>query len=372
MIVRYTDLAEQEAQMHEEKPFLKRWRWYFELSAQRGKEGHLSLFRQLSEMAVLTMFYGVRPGYYHASGFWRRSIPWKDKRGHITGRRFGKLVDSLNHPRYHKLSQHKVVEKALLQLLNIPTPRYLGYLNAGSGRCADGSPLTGADDLMRLVNNTDESRICFKLVEGFGGLGFDAVEVIREGGEPQFRLLRDGSIMTIGEYYDSRDDIARGGSVMLETYMEQHPRLAEFNPSSVNTLRLWALERDSGDVEIVLAYFRMGRQGMLVDNITSGGIGAPIDLETGILRKAIDALPGRCEFPVHPDHGAQIDGVKLYAFEEAKSLARSCLKAFPRMKFAGIDVAISTNGPVILEMNVTPDGASAGIVDIPHRKIFFP
>ena len=45
---------------------------------------------------------------------------------------------------------------------------------------------------------------------------------------------------------------------------------------------------------------------------------------------------------------------ELPFWEQVKALAESCLASFPRLCFAGLDIAISPTGPVVVELNVQP------------------
>jgi hypothetical protein len=79
---------------------------------------------------------------------------------------------------------------------------------------------------------------------------------------------------------------------------------------------------------VILCYLRIGRAGSLVDNHYSGGIVAPIDLETGSVHAAIDGLPERDVYTCHPDHGALIEGQRIPFFSEALSLPGGlCLRS---------------------------------------------
>jgi len=95
----------------------------------------------------------------------------------------------------------------------------------------------------------------------------------------------------------------------------------------------------------------------------------PIDMKSGKLGTAIDGSSSREEFTVHPEHGSQIEGICVPHWQEAMDLAKQCLQAFPRLKFAGLDIAFSNEGPCILEMNASPAREGAAIVDLPTGRI---
>jgi len=339
---------------------------YGHLMRQRAREGHLSFLRQSIEMLALALLTGNGPGYYLAAGHYRQEISWRDKRMHLGGKAYRDRVSVLNPPRLRPLTQNKLVEKSLLVSLGFPTPRFVGFLHPERGRTSAGQRLGSCDELAALLRNHLGGRIAFKLLEGWAGQGFFAADIDSAGGGLRVVVSgkgHDSRAVPVESFYQTL--LAGRGSAgrVIEEYFSQHPIMARFNPSSVNTCRIWAAAERSGPARAVLAYVRMGREGSVVDNQSAGGIVAPIDLETGVTRAAIDGLPTRATFERHPDHGAPIEGCSLPFWREAKALAEESVSAFPGLRFAGVDIAIGPNGPTILELNASPDreGALAGV-----------
>jgi hypothetical protein len=149
----------------------------------------------------------------------------------------------------------------------------------------------------------------------------------------------------------------------------QHEVLSKLNPTSVNTLRLWIRQNDDSTATVLLGFLRIGRSGAIVDNAGSGGMVTPVDLQSGVLRPAMNYSPERPTFSVHPDHGARIEGIRLPFFDDALALARSCVIAFPHIRFAGVDVAIAPDGPKMIELNVSPDLTNAAVVGFPSKGL---
>src|SRR5690625_3408196 len=144
------------------------------MSRRRASEGHLGLGRQLVEMVMLRTLHGVGPGYYHTAGFWRRGLSWREKTSQLGARAYQRRIMKLNPAAYHKLSGNKIAEKALLNLFDIPTPRFLGRLEARAGRDSAGRPLRDASDLEQIVNRLHAERLEIgrpEGPEGFGGKG---------------------------------------------------------------------------------------------------------------------------------------------------------------------------------------------------------
>lgn len=340
---------------------------YGALSRRRASEGHLPMWRQLVEMLGLLVLTGNGPGLYHIAGFWRREIGWADKLAQLGHFAYRRRLRSLNSPGFVKLAQNKLVEKGLLTLVGVPTPAFHGFLHPVKGRAADGRELRTADDLAQLIESRALSRFCVKRVQGWAGRNFDIAEVVRDGGRLRLQLSGAGRTVDLDEFIEMRRIVGGKVGSLIEDYLVQHPQMAAFNPSSVNTYRIWVREGRDGRGYARLAYLRMGRAGAIVDNQSAGGIVAPVNMDTGMIAAAIDGLPERRAFACHPDHGAPIAGQPAPMWQESRRLAETVLELFPGLRFAGVDVAVSTAGPVILELNPSPDRIGAAFVDVPSK-----
>ena len=332
------------------------------LTKQRASEGHLTAARQIAEMALLLPLRGVGPAYYHMAGLWRRDLSWGDKACHMSVLEYRRALHRLNPEDYRKLSQNKIAEKALLTLFNLPTPRFVGRLREGIGLDASGKRLVSPVDLAELLEVTRLQKLVCKELEGHGGKGGHIVEVL--AGEPIRISPLGGSVpVTLDEFCRNPLMLHRRGDWLIEEYFVQHPVLAAINPTSVNTVRIWVRRHHDGESEVVTAYLRIGRAGATVDNVESGGIVAAIDCKTGTLQTAQDADMRRRLHPRHPDHGALIEGISLPHWLEVERIAKMALGAFPELHFAGLDIAIGMQGPVVLELNVIPGREGAGRID---------
>jgi hypothetical protein len=93
-----------------------------------------------------------------------------------------------------------------------------------------------------------------------------------------------------------------------------------------------------------------------LDNISQGGICIDIDMDSGMLRKGYTLYKyGHVEYESHPDTNFKFYGTKLPYFREVKELAVAAHKCFPMFALVGWDIAITENGPTIIEGNRVPD-----------------
>lgn len=78
--------------------------------------------------------------------------------------------------------------------------------------------------------------------------------------------------------------LSYGDDFILQEAIEQHPDLARFNPTSVNTLRLLTYRSVKDErVHVVAGILRIGRSGEVCDNAHMGGRIVGINLRTGNL-----------------------------------------------------------------------------------------
>ena len=316
-----------------------------------ARDGGLPYWRQAAEMLWLKATRDVGVHYYQTARMWHRDMPWREKLGHLGTRDYERALASANPMQYRKLSQHKLPEKALLTMLGVPTPRFLGFAHPVGGRTPDGTPLETREDFARFIAGLDEDRACFKLMEGHSGSGFVAARIVRGPAGPMLAHLGGHETLTPEEFYDRYVVTANAGR-LIEAFLDQHPDLSWFNETSVNTLRILVYAPTGERARVIGAYVRIGRQGAIVDNHGAGGILAGIELGSGRVGVAYDAAHE--PHTHHPDTGRAIEGRVLPYWRESKELAQRTLDAFPMMRFAGFDVAVTPTGPAVIEINNFP------------------
>lgn len=144
------------------------------------------------------------------------------------------------------------------------------------------------------------------------------------------------------------------GVTLLEECIQQHPDLAAICPTSVNTLRIATLMGDKKQ-GIVYAFIRIGA-GAVVDNVDQGGMAAPIDIDTGVIR-TVGANKNGDRFEYHPITGTRIPGTKIPYWEDAKAMCLKAAQVVPQLRFIAWDVAVTPDGPVFIEGNSFPSHA---------------
>jgi hypothetical protein len=137
---------------------------------------------------------------------------------------------------------------------------------------------------------------------------------------------------------------------MVEAYVEQHPRLKEISPTGLNTVRVITQEA-AGTIIILAARLRISVNSS-VDNMAAGNLAAPLDTETGIITGSAvysDITKPACEF--HPVTGVKLTGFQVPFWPEIIDLVKSAASKAKRNRSIGWDVAVTENGPELIEGN---------------------
>ena len=138
---------------------------------------------------------------------------------------------------------------------------------------------------------------------------------------------------------------------IVEDLIIQHSKINALYPGSVNTVRIVTFLKNN-KVNIMVAYLRIGKD-KPVDNIRSGGILIPIDLEKGITI-TVGSDYNNNVFESHPVTQKKLIGFEIPMWNESVNLVIEAAKKHKEVGIVGWDVAITEKGPVVIEGNYYP------------------
>ena len=146
--------------------------------------------------------------------------------------------------------------------------------------------------------------------------------------------------------------LVSGDPVELEELIVQHPEVSAVYPNSINTVRTVSITKD-GVPHIICTYFRIGNGGRHVDNFNSGGMVAPVDEITGIVKdRAIDK--NKTLYENHPQTGTPIKGFQFPDWDKAMDMVKQAATRVSQVGYVGWDVAFGGDGPMLVEGNNFP------------------
>jgi len=144
---------------------------------------------------------------------------------------------------------------------------------------------------------------------------------------------------------------------IVEDFIEQHHLINKIFSGSVNTIRILTLKKNDRDFDAITAILRVGkREDVFVDNNSAGGLTIGVDIGSGTLKKGYTYYEfGQDEYTYHPKTKYKFYGKHIPFFKEVKEIAVSAHRYVPMFTIVGWDIAITENGPIIIEGNRTPD-----------------
>lgn len=167
-------------------------------------------------------------------------------------------------------------------------------------------------------------------------------------------------------------------SFVFQENIIQNEQISKIYDKSINTIRIHTYLHEDDKVEIVSALMRFGFGGSVVDNGCSGGFFVPVDIEEWKLcgkgRTYLSA--GAKTFANHPDTNVKLDGYQLPFADEIVRYVTVGAKLFSDNKLIGWDIALTENGPIVIEANAGPhvsmlQMACGGIKTHPRYKEIF-
>lgn len=137
---------------------------------------------------------------------------------------------------------------------------------------------------------------------------------------------------------------------MVEECIRQSAEMAQWNESSVNTIRIPTFLRE-GKFTVKWTRLRMGKKGFIVDNAGAGGIVVNVDPTTGIMiTDGIDEYYNH--FEKHPDTGKVFKGWQVPRWQELLDTVEELHRTrFSKHIYVAWDFALTDKGWVVIEGN---------------------
>ncbi len=185
-----------------------------------------------------------------------------------------------------------------------------------------------ADEIEAFV--TRHGSVMAKVPDSLGGIGI---------------AKRNASEIT--DYEAFRAELLEGRQFLLEELIPQHEEMSRLCNTSVNTLRVISYF-DGSQVHVIASVLKIGNGGA-IDNFSHGGMYTMLSDEGVALYPAFDGE--NRTFAVHPVTGTSIVGFQVPLFSEVLKFVDTIARVVPEVPYVGWDIAISPDGPVVIEGN---------------------
>lgn len=324
---------------------------YVRKARQLGAHWHVPLPLTLSRLALARLLY--KRGYEEFDLLQFTNRPVSAWRGYITAAEMLALQQPFAPQAARALDEDKVRFAAHCAAHGLPSVPILALVSREApARALQDVPLAiqSAADLDALLRSLGDFRGFAKPLGGGKGYGAFSFEV--QGGrlEP-----RDGA-RSVQEMFDTcAAGQFAGQGYVLQPHVEPHEALRPFMPGrGLGTIRICTFLMPDGELCVPYALLRVPSPGSDSDNVNWGSLLAPVDPASGALNAAVGRLtPTGVTQTVtqHPETGASFEGAVIPEWIAVRDLIGRAAHAFRELPALGWDVAVTPDGPLLLETN---------------------
>lgn len=301
------------------------------------KEVHKDLNR-------LMKYWHCYPDIYFRMGmFLKGYTDWKQMISFLPQLAFTGYEERWSHYlEYAFLLENKIIFNDFCVSNGIPVPVVLFSYRNGRFFAKGGLEISD-NEVNRVLSSSSANRIFAKLATGGCGKG---ISVFTKRNDDYFTSKWDGIVdaRSIRMFCGNED-------YHFEEGLSQDQVLSQFCPDTINTLRVVTMNNSGDECIFVGAAVRFGRMGGYVDNLAQGGVSVNLDVTTGELFEYGMREYDLTKYYEHPDTKLKFAHLVIPQWQKIKELIVHVSSLLPSFKEIGWDIALTLNGPVIVELN---------------------
>ncbi len=264
--------------------------------------------------------------------------------------------DRLNPVSLEPFTEQKLVFYDYFRASGMPVPEVYGTVGPlGGWSRLTGRRFSGRDQFAAFIAGLPADIV---IKPSFGNRG-DGVRVFARDGEGGLTRL-DGSPVDIAALHDRicAGGEGEGGLQIVQQRIRNHPAIERIAASTVlQTLRISSIVRPDGSVLVFGGVLKLAVGTADTDNFHDGETGngyCAVSLDEGELGPLTLRAPGGVglrQTPVVEATGTRVAGLRIPFVQDACHLVRRAALLLQPMRTLGWDVALTADGPVILEAN---------------------
>lgn len=323
----------------------------------------------ISRLLYARLKYEFGPDHFFAYDLHnRRSATWPDYfPADETARPIMKVINQTH--RGPKITLDKVLTTDMLSAAGVPVAPITAIINRNIAAHPIGNSWDLIDDIDHLIQFLDSescpSKLFSKPVGGQGGSG--AITAHRESVNWRIGDQQIDTRDLAARLLDGNTEYGR----LIQPQLKSHAAMEELTGANgLSTVRIVTAVH-KGKARVVYASQKLIGEGNAADNFLGGKTGnllAAIDLSSGALGACFGKRKGDkyllWHLDRHPDTGHAITGWQVPMWSELVRIAQEAALVMKVQPLLGFDVAITNNGPLILEAN---NNWSFSIPQITHR-----
>lgn len=298
------------------------------------KRYRLSLWLQWKQIVYLANVYNLPPQYYYDFRLWNDSNLRKADQ-YIGWQEHAVIFDWLNRNLDTKTIDSKNSFFKFCHSTDIPAPPIIARFDSSGMEqwYCDSSNFPKVDLVIKPSN----------LSCGEGVERWEHVEVCH-------KWKRVDTLLNHSELVCYCRQRANEHQLIVQPRLRNHPSIEQFSNGALCTLRVISYHLPKTKPALFQSCFRMPVGMAEADNFNAGGIAAGVS-ERGKLGVAVGKDVRAGLFTHHPDTRARFEGVELPYWQQMVDLALLAHERLGAPCFVGWDIALTINGPIVLEGN---------------------
>ncbi len=249
----------------------------------------------------------------------------------------------LNPNKYAAIARDKYLSHLTLEKANIPMPMLYAYYNSEANH-----------DYRSICKQLKERDVQQCVVKPAGdsahGEGVFVCRSILYDEQDCFLEKSNGEKISLKQLLDN----SKYTPLLFEERITQTEQISKINPSSVNTVRFMTALYPNKEVKVIATFMKIGRKGSDVDNAGGGGnVDCAIDVNSGSCYNTLqfNSFADIKHVKNHPDTNTTIEGLIIDNWSNIVEQVKGYQSRIPYLKMIGWDVALTDEGPVIIEIN---------------------
>lgn len=256
-------------------------------------------------------------------------------------------LDYLNPKKYYILARNKYFTHLLLDKLKLPKAKLYCYYDPEIKTLKNDSIGYDLNSVLTILKNKNIDKCVIKATEKSHGEGVYAVSKIEYDEYDAILILVNGKTIKLSQ-------VLIQDPLIFESYIEQTQQFKKFNESSINTVRMMTVLLPNHNAKVIASFIKIGRQGAFVDNAGAGGnVDVGVDVKTGKLYNSMQFNGFRNIKLVnnHPDNNESLNGIQIENWQNICKKVIDFQLSIPFIKAIGWDIAITNEGPLVIEIN---------------------
>ncbi|WP_294611791.1 sugar-transfer associated ATP-grasp domain-containing protein [uncultured Roseovarius sp.] len=311
-------------------------------AARNSGRSVLQIHREFRRMAKshsrLNMVEYIRHGLFRHDDFTD-----EQRAAYISNDLHWPMTHICNNRGWATVAEDKVLASTLLSAGGVPVPDALAVIDTSPRSYPGLVKISTPDQLRDMVVANIEGGLFGKIVDGM--VSFGAFRV--ESADATHLICSGHAPMT----YDTfMTNFVGGNAYVLQRNLANHPEIARY-ASALATVRMVNMVTDNG-VYCPLAVIKLPQGDNIADAFwRPGNLACEVDVATGkILNIAERAAP---EVTLHEDHPAApgLNALTLPHWDKLVEINAEAARVFAPIRYQSTDIAITPDGPVIVELN---------------------